>query len=133
MTYGACCVDDFTARALGCDFLVNLIMRHVIYVFDIGTQSLVNVLVVTNKSTKPNKIPYPTRTRHRCIMATRAWSQSPPRASKCSTSSSVSASTQNTYVTDCDFDHLVPDWTTNNLTSSYLRPLAGCHRAEEFS
>lgn len=23
VTYGACCVDDFTARALGCDFLVH--------------------------------------------------------------------------------------------------------------
>ena len=23
VTYGACCVDDFTARALGCDFMVH--------------------------------------------------------------------------------------------------------------
>lgn len=23
VTYGACCVDDFTARAMGCDFLVH--------------------------------------------------------------------------------------------------------------
>ena len=23
VTYGACCIDDFTARALGCDFLVH--------------------------------------------------------------------------------------------------------------
>jgi 2-(3-amino-3-carboxypropyl)histidine synthase len=23
VTYGACCVDDYTARALGCDFLVH--------------------------------------------------------------------------------------------------------------
>jgi diphthamide biosynthesis enzyme Dph1/Dph2-like protein len=23
VTYGACCVDDFTARALGADFLVH--------------------------------------------------------------------------------------------------------------
>lgn len=23
VTYGACCVDDYTARALGCDFLLH--------------------------------------------------------------------------------------------------------------
>jgi len=23
VTYGACCVDDFTARAMGCDFMVH--------------------------------------------------------------------------------------------------------------
>lgn len=23
VTYGACCVDDFTARALGCDLMVH--------------------------------------------------------------------------------------------------------------
>lgn len=23
VTYGACCVDDYTARALGCDFMVH--------------------------------------------------------------------------------------------------------------
>ena len=23
VTYGACCVDDFTARALGCDFMIH--------------------------------------------------------------------------------------------------------------
>lgn len=23
VTYGACCVDDFSARALGCDFLLH--------------------------------------------------------------------------------------------------------------
>lgn len=23
VTYGACCVDDYTARALGCDFLIH--------------------------------------------------------------------------------------------------------------
>ena len=23
VTYGACCVDDFSARALGCDFMVH--------------------------------------------------------------------------------------------------------------
>ena len=23
VTYGACCVDDFTARALGCDMMVH--------------------------------------------------------------------------------------------------------------
>lgn len=23
VTYGACCIDDYTARALGCDFLVH--------------------------------------------------------------------------------------------------------------
>jgi 2-(3-amino-3-carboxypropyl)histidine synthase len=28
VTYGACCVDDFTARALGCDFLVHYGHRY---------------------------------------------------------------------------------------------------------
>lgn len=23
VTYGACCIDDYTARALGCDFLLH--------------------------------------------------------------------------------------------------------------
>ena len=23
VTYGACCVDDYSARALGCDFMVH--------------------------------------------------------------------------------------------------------------
>jgi 2-(3-amino-3-carboxypropyl)histidine synthase len=23
VTYGACCVDDYTAKALGCDFMVH--------------------------------------------------------------------------------------------------------------
>lgn len=23
VTYGACCIDDFTAKALGCDFIVH--------------------------------------------------------------------------------------------------------------
>jgi 2-(3-amino-3-carboxypropyl)histidine synthase len=58
VTYGACCVDDFTARALGCDFLVHyghsclvpVDMTHVkcMYVFveiDIDVEHLMATLV----------------------------------------------------------------------------------------
>ena len=35
VTYGACCVDDYSAKALGCDFLgnfaeINEIFNHII-------------------------------------------------------------------------------------------------------
>ena len=29
VTYGACCVDDYTARSLGCDFLIHYGHRFV--------------------------------------------------------------------------------------------------------
>jgi 2-(3-amino-3-carboxypropyl)histidine synthase len=58
VTYGACCIDDFTARALGCDFLVHyahsclvpidVTEMKVLYVFvtiDIDRQHLLNTLV----------------------------------------------------------------------------------------
>lgn len=58
VTYGACCIDDFTARALGCDFLihyahsclvpVDVTQMKVLYVFvtiDIDKQHLINTLV----------------------------------------------------------------------------------------
>lgn len=57
VTYGACCVDDFTARALGCDFLVHyahsclvpvdVTSIKVLYIFvtiDIDQVHLVNTL-----------------------------------------------------------------------------------------
>ena len=44
MTYGACCIDDLSARALGCDYLVHyahsclvpisdMVLKGVLYVF----------------------------------------------------------------------------------------------------
>jgi 2-(3-amino-3-carboxypropyl)histidine synthase len=58
VTYGACCVDDFTARALGCDFLVHYghsclvplqnISIETLYVFvdiKIDTQHFVDTII----------------------------------------------------------------------------------------
>lgn len=57
VSYGACCIDDFTARALGCDFLVHyahsclvpidVTEMKVLYVFvtiDIDEEHLINTL-----------------------------------------------------------------------------------------
>ncbi|XP_077021618.1 2-(3-amino-3-carboxypropyl)histidine synthase subunit 1 isoform X2 [Tamandua tetradactyla] len=45
VTYGACCVDDFTARALGADFLVHY-GHSCLVPLDISTQELRGVLYV---------------------------------------------------------------------------------------
>jgi 2-(3-amino-3-carboxypropyl)histidine synthase len=68
VTYGACCIDDLSARALGCDYLVHyahsclvpisdMVLKGVLYVFVEINLNVDHFVASVNKYFEDNELP----------------------------------------------------------------------------
>eukprot|EP01125_Pyxidicula_operculata_P014624 TRINITY_DN488_c0_g1_i1.p1 TRINITY_DN488_c0_g1~~TRINITY_DN488_c0_g1_i1.p1 ORF type:complete len:186 (+),score=28.53 TRINITY_DN488_c0_g1_i1:18-575(+) len=73
VTYGACCVDDFTAQALGCDFLVHYGHSCLVPVQSTTIQSLyvfVDIKIDLNHFVETVKLNFPDHTAKLILVGT---------------------------------------------------------------